>query len=111
MLGPAMSWSMFSIGFLDMGEPERASQNIEKNYAHIMNEFEVWNEVTWGGGAANFITGCGGFLQMIVNGYGGVRVRSDRMVINPQFPPDVTRLRFTGQLTINFTSLDRIWIL
>ena len=31
-----------------------------------MNEFEVWNEVTWGGGAANFITGCGGFLQMIV---------------------------------------------
>lgn len=39
-------------------------------------------------GAANFITGAGGFLQAIFNGYAGIRVYLDRMEIRRTQMPE-----------------------
>lgn len=45
-------------------------------------------------GHSNFITGAGGFLQNIVQGWAGVRIEADAMSISrPTLPPTVTSVR------------------
>ena len=45
------------------------------------------------GGHSNFITGAGGFLQNIVQGWAGVRVGADALTLTtPTLPPSVTRV-------------------
>ncbi|XP_018793331.1 PREDICTED: acid trehalase-like protein 1 [Bactrocera latifrons] len=75
--GPAMSWSMFAINFLDVKDIEKASLYFQRGYKdYIRPEFKVWSENKNGfQGSANFLTGIGGFLQTIIHGYGGVRVQ------------------------------------
>ena len=51
---------------------------------------QVWTEYSSGSGAANFITGAGGFLQAITAGYMGVRIKHDRIDLNPRLPPGGT---------------------
>jgi trehalose/maltose hydrolase-like predicted phosphorylase len=46
--------------------------------------------------AYNYLSAAGGFLQSIINGYGGIRLRSDRLEINPELPPGVSRMHFVG---------------
>ena len=40
----------------------------------------------------NFITGAGGFLQAVVYGYGGFRVKTDGLYFNSTLPPRATKL-------------------
>lgn len=40
----------------------------------------------------NFITGAGGFLQAVVYGYGGIRIKKDGLYFNSTLPPGVTKL-------------------
>lgn len=48
-------------------------------------------------GAVNFLTGAGGFLQSIMFGYAGLRVLSDRLLINePHLMPATNELRING---------------
>nr|XP_036225281.1 protein-glucosylgalactosylhydroxylysine glucosidase-like isoform X1 [Bactrocera oleae] len=74
--GPAMSWSMFAINFLDVEDIAKASLYFQRGYKdYVRPEFKVWSENKIGfQGSANFLTGIGGFLQTIINGYGGVRM-------------------------------------
>ncbi len=44
----------------------------------------------------NFITGAGGFLQSVIFGYGGLRLRIDSLEFDPNLPENVTRLGFDG---------------
>ena len=45
-------------------------------------------------GHSNFITGAGGFLQNIVQGWAGVRIEADAMTIrHPTLPPTVTSVK------------------
>ena len=46
--------------------------------------------------AFNYLPAAGAYLQSIVNGYGGVRLHSDRLAINASLPTGVTRLHFVG---------------
>ena len=39
--GPAMTHSMFAIGWLDLGEKQRAEKPFKKNYANIRGPFKV----------------------------------------------------------------------
>ena len=55
---------------------------------------QVWSEVVTGGGAANFLTGIGGFLQNIIAGYGGFRLYKDRLSFNPTLPRNTTAIYF-----------------
>ena len=48
--------------------------------------FGVWQE-TPHGGAVNFLTGAGGFLQSVIFGYGGLRLSNDALLLHPPQPP------------------------
>ncbi len=36
-----MSWSMFSIGWLEVGDVEKAEAAFKKNFEYIYNDFQV----------------------------------------------------------------------
>lgn len=48
-------------------------------------------------GAVNFLTGAGGFLQSVLNGYAGLKLRLDGLYIErPQLPEGVQFLSVRG---------------
>lgn len=63
----------------------------------------MWNEVIIGEkGATNFITGSGGFLQTILNGYAGIQMFIDRLQItNPRLPFKADKLSVSGETKLN----------
>ena len=52
----------------------------------------MWSERRWGRGAVNFITGAGGFLQTVIYGYGGFRIKKDGLYFNSTLPPRANKL-------------------
>ena len=57
---------------------------------------QVWREYP-DGGTVNFLPGMGGFLQSIIYGYGGVRIRPEMLEFHNPMPPDgLEGLRFHG---------------
>ena len=100
--GPAMTWAIHTIGFLDLNDKADAGKLFERSYSLYTREpFKVWNEAITGG-AGNFITGAGGFLQSVINGYGGVRLHFDRLTIsNFYVPPYSSALEFNGITYLN----------
>ena len=94
--GPAMTHAMHTIAWISIDDLAEASLEFTK--AHEKNQrepFYVWSE-TITGGAANFITGAGGFLQSVWAGYGGVRMREGSIYIRPQLPDKTNSLRLRG---------------
>eukprot|EP01147_Barroeca_monosierra_P000346 gene346-3710_t len=86
--GPAMTWSMFSIGYLDIGLDDIAESSL----------------LAGGSGAQNFITGAGGFLQCVWAGYGGIRLESDRLQLsNPRPLPGTKSLTIDQFHYLNHT--------
>ncbi|XP_074653505.1 protein-glucosylgalactosylhydroxylysine glucosidase-like [Tubulanus polymorphus] len=94
--GPAMTWSMFAIGWLEIKSRDKAWQVFKRQFMNIHEPFQVWTETSTGGGAANFITGAGGFLQAVTFGYVGLRIYDDRLDFDPVFPPKVNQMNVTG---------------
>ena len=56
---------------------------------------KVWTE-TPDGGEVNFITGAGGFLQSVVFGYGGLRLKLDGIYLDPVLPDHTGKIGFNG---------------
>lgn len=119
--GPAMTWSMHSIGFLDLNDYEKADSNFQRSYAsYVRAPFNVWTETQSGIGAVNFLTGIGGFLQAVVFGYGGLRLKIDQIEIKPtgHLPNQATKfvlygIKYQGDildLTINANSTYEIFV-
>lgn len=120
-----MTWGIHTIGFLDLNDQAEAAKLLERSYSLYTREpFKVWSEAILGvNGAGNFITGAGGFLQAIINGYGGVRLHFDRLTItNFYVPQGSSSLEFNGitylnnrfsllivndEATVTFKQLDR----
>ncbi|CAF0972643.1 unnamed protein product [Rotaria sp. Silwood1] len=97
--GPAMTWSMHTIGFLELNEFEKARQMFRRAYEiYVRPPFNVWTEAQDGIGAVNFITGAGGFLQAILFGYGGIRLTLDQLEVMPPscLPNQAKKLIFHG---------------
>lgn len=98
--GPAMTNSMFAINYLDIGDFIDANEMLEKSYKpYIRPPFNVWNEATHGvaESAGNFITGAGGFLQTIFNGFFGIRIHLNYLEIkSPQLPSNTTAMKIRG---------------
>jgi trehalose/maltose hydrolase-like predicted phosphorylase len=64
-----------------------------KNYA----PWRIWSEHDSNdGGAVNFITAGGMFLQSLVFGYGGLRFDDKGVTMDPLLPPGVTSMRLRG---------------
>jgi hypothetical protein len=65
----------------------------EKNYA----PWRIWSEHDENdGGAVNFITAGGVFLQSLVFGYAGLRPDDTGVTLDPLLPPGVTAMRLRG---------------
>nr|XP_006821748.1 PREDICTED: acid trehalase-like protein 1-like [Saccoglossus kowalevskii] len=87
---------MFAIGWLELKDFEKADKIFKRSYAHIQEPFKTWSEVPDGGGAYNFITGMGGFLQTIIFGYAGIRIYSDHLEMNPVLPYETNNFVLHG---------------
>ncbi|KAG5273766.1 hypothetical protein AALO_G00155250 [Alosa alosa] len=94
--GPAMTWGMFAVAWMELGETERAQKLLEKCYKNIQGPFQVWSESSDGSGAVNFLTGMGGFLQAVLFGYTGFRVQKDCLSFSPVLTGAVAELSVTG---------------
>jgi protein-glucosylgalactosylhydroxylysine glucosidase len=102
--GPAMTSSMMAINYLDVHDENKANEMLRQSYKpYVRQPFNVWNEVVEGEiGATNFITGAGGFLQTIFNGFMGIRVHWDRLEIkNSKLPDNCTAIKIAGFSYLN----------
>jgi hypothetical protein len=95
--GPAMTWGIHSIGYKDLLELNAAAVYFNQSFQDNMQQpFLVWSE-TPTGGAGNFITGAGGFLQTVVHGYPGLRVTDTELMIHsPVCPEGTSGLKLRG---------------
>ena len=95
--GPAMTKSMFAVNWLDVGDYARAGSSFSESYVNAKEPFMVWTEGADGGGAVNFITGAGGFLQSVLFGYGGLRLLDYKhLQFKPMLLPGSTQVKFVG---------------
>lgn len=97
--GPAMSNSMYAINYLDVNAVDNTNEMFAKSFQpYLRQPFNVWSEVVEGEtGATNFMTGTGGFLQTIFNGFLGIRVHLTYLEIrNPRLPTNLTRFEIDG---------------
>lgn len=97
--GPAMTYAMHAVGWLELREEARAAEAFNRSHANMRPPFKVWAE-TPSGGAVNFITGAGGFLQALWAGYMGVRIREGGFVVRPALPVDIGFVRVRGIRTL-----------
>ncbi|XP_029642302.1 protein-glucosylgalactosylhydroxylysine glucosidase isoform X2 [Octopus sinensis] len=108
--GPAMTWSMFSIGWLELKNSSQGNANFKRNFKNVMEPFKMWSEYNDGTGAVNFLTGMGGFLQSLTFGYGGFRIYKDRLEFDPQLPEGSTNITLHnidyrgGSFTLSFNA-------
>ena len=99
-----MTWAMHTIGFLDLQDEEQAAKYMARSYTNYTREpFKVWFEVVPGNPTAgNFITGAGGFLQSVINGYAGIRLNFDYLRIKESYLPEgTTSLELKGITYLN----------
>uniref|UniRef100_A0A8C0H4N6 Protein-glucosylgalactosylhydroxylysine glucosidase n=1 Tax=Chelonoidis abingdonii TaxID=106734 RepID=A0A8C0H4N6_CHEAB len=94
--GPAMTWSMFAVGWMELKEIQRAQTQLSKCFNNITEPFKIWVENSDGSGAVNFLTGMGGFLQAILFGYTGFRITKSSLNFDPICPDNISKLKVTG---------------
>ncbi|KAB1251509.1 Protein-glucosylgalactosylhydroxylysine glucosidase, partial [Camelus dromedarius] len=94
--GPAMTWSMFAVGWLELKDARRAWDLLEKSFPNISEPFKVWTENADGSGAVNFLTGMGGFLQAALFGFTGFRITQAGLTFDPMCPAGVSGVYVAG---------------
>ncbi|KAJ8332181.1 hypothetical protein SKAU_G00428310 [Synaphobranchus kaupii] len=94
--GPAMTWGMFAVGWLELGDAVKAQKLLNNCFSNIRGPFQVWSEGSDGSGAVNFLTGMGGFLQVVLFGYTGFRVQKSCLTFAPLLPNDIRELHVLG---------------
>lgn len=91
--GPAMTWSMFAVGWFSVKDYQRSVPHFLKGFHNAQPPFGVWTEYPAGAkgfpGCVNFITGAGGFLQSLIFGTSGMRIRREGLHFDPP-PPSAT---------------------
>uniref|UniRef100_H3BDF9 Protein-glucosylgalactosylhydroxylysine glucosidase n=1 Tax=Latimeria chalumnae TaxID=7897 RepID=H3BDF9_LATCH len=120
--GPAMTWSMFAVGWMELKESKMAQNQLKKCFSNIQEPFKIWTECSNGSGAVNFLTGMGGFLQAVLFGYTGFRITKVCLYFDPMLPEDIRELKIIGvhylgnKLDFTLTKdtvtveLTRIWV-
>lgn len=89
--------SIYSIAWLALGNRQAADRQWQAAFQHQAAPFNVWREEP-NGGHMNFITGAGGFLQNVINGYAGFRIGEERtFTLRPALPLwGVSRITLRG---------------
>jgi hypothetical protein len=102
--GPAMTWSVFSIGWMNVKNYSRAASLFQRGYVDNVNPpFNVWSEGPHGADTINFITGAGGFLQSALFGSLGMRIKGLGELTYDPPPPSSTGVR--GVVSMGVDSL------
>ncbi|XP_076464028.1 protein-glucosylgalactosylhydroxylysine glucosidase-like [Babylonia areolata] len=94
--GPAMTWSIFAISWLRLGEKDKADAAFHNSTRNIQEPFKVWSEMADGSGAYNFHTGMGGYLQSLLYGYLGADLSDSGLGFDPSLPPSLTAMAVRG---------------
>lgn len=94
--GPAMTWSMFAVGWMELKDPSRAQVHLNRSFANVTEPFKVWTENADGSGAVNFLTGMGGFLQAALFGCTGFRITAAGVTFDPLCPDLVSKVSVSG---------------
>lgn len=95
--GPAMSYSVFCVQYARMGDAERAYEAFLKSYRPNMRApFGAFAETATSQNPY-FMTGAGGLLQAVINGFCGLQVTDEGIVQLPSvLPKKWKRLTVTG---------------
>ena len=95
--GPAMTWAMFAVGYIGLGQAYEAKAAVmyNKSFANVHPPVGIWME-TPTGGTPNFLTGAGGFVQLGLSGYPGLRVNDSAMTLTPRLPSNWTSIKLRG---------------
>lgn len=89
--------SIYSIAWLALGNASAALGQWDAAFAHMDCEHFCLFREELTGGHSNFITGSGGFLQNIIQGWAGVRVGPDAMTLRkPTLPPTAESIKLRG---------------
>ncbi|XP_003461364.1 protein-glucosylgalactosylhydroxylysine glucosidase isoform X4 [Cavia porcellus] len=94
--GPAMTWSMFAVGWMELKDSSRAQGLLDRNIINATEPFKVWTENADGSGAVNFLTGMGGFLQAVLFGCTGFRITCEGVTFDPLCLTDISRVCVSG---------------
>ncbi|RLV97182.1 hypothetical protein DV515_00011997 [Chloebia gouldiae] len=71
--GPAMTWSMFAVGWLELKELQRAWSQLEKCFSNITEPFKV-----------------------VLFGFTGFRITRSGLLFDPAFPDNITKLEVSS---------------
>jgi len=95
--GPAMTHAIFSILYERLGDPSRAYEDFKEGYRHNLRPpFGVIAE-TASGNNPYFLTGAGGMLQAMLNGFGGLEITPTGITrLRTSLPPKWKSLELTG---------------
>ncbi|XP_013358366.1 PREDICTED: acid trehalase-like protein 1 isoform X4 [Chinchilla lanigera] len=94
--GPAMTWSMFAVGWMELKDPSRAQGLLDRSIINVTEPFKVWTENADGSGAVNFLTGMGGFLQAVLFGCTGFRITCTGVTFDPLCLTGISRVCVSG---------------
>jgi hypothetical protein len=80
----------YAINWLRFGRTDLADAVFDEGFLHQLGPWNVWRElatpISTGGGAVNFLTGAGAFLQAFLYGYIGLSPQDDELRLNPVLP-------------------------
>ena len=97
--------SVYDIAYIRLGYRKYADLNWPYTFEHIdTNNFYIWKETTDGSHSHfNFLTGAGGFLQSIINGYAGIQYISSGIILYKPLilPYQVNKFTINGLLYLN----------
>ena len=101
VIGHLLCPSFFTVGWKRIGEDNKAGSTFLKSYKdYVKKQFNIWSEyiedlsTPQDERAVNFLPGMGGFLQSLIYGFAGVRVRPEMIEFhNPTPLPQCSYLR------------------
>eukprot|EP01102_Stenamoeba_stenopodia_P000560 TRINITY_DN10550_c0_g1_i1.p1 TRINITY_DN10550_c0_g1~~TRINITY_DN10550_c0_g1_i1.p1 ORF type:complete len:853 (+),score=209.16 TRINITY_DN10550_c0_g1_i1:165-2561(+) len=95
---PGMQNCIISTSWNSIHDRGSASTLFKKCYEPVTHEpFYVWTEGENFGGCPQFLTASGGYLQALINGFGGIRIKEDGLYIEkPALPPNVAEVKFNN---------------
>ena len=89
----------YAINWLRFGRTDLADAVFDEGFLHQLGPWNVWRELatptTTGGGAVNFLTGAGAFLQAFLYGYIGMSPHDDGLRLNPMLPAHAANISAT----------------
>lgn len=87
--GPAMTDAIHSIVTSALNRPGCAdyTYTLRSVEPFLLGPYAQFSESRHSGGVVTFVTGAGGFLQNFLYGYTGLRLREDKIHLDPSLPP------------------------